>query len=136
MTLRLVPIVAVMMLAALPALADSALGGVDVVSLRDSGRPIPGNGDISTEWKGSAWIFANEANRAAFESNPRAYAPGFDGNCPVSLSEGRRRPGSPQFPVVVAGTLYLTMDGAAQGRLKADPDPILGRAAKAWARLR
>ena len=124
------------MAVASPSLADSALNGVDVVSLRDSGRALPGDASISTRWKGREWVFANEANRAAFESNPRAYAPGFGGNCPVSLAEGRKTPGHPEFAAVIDDTLYLTADGGARGLLIADPAPILGRAAEMWAQLR
>lgn len=122
----------VLLFSALPALADQALGGADVVSLHDSGRLIDGKPGISTEWKGRVWTFANEANRAAFEANPRAYAPGFGGNCPVALSEGRRQPGSAHFSVVVGGTLYVTTDGHAKQRMQSDPQPILRRAHETW----
>ncbi|SDW13349.1 YHS domain-containing (seleno)protein [Paracoccus sanguinis] len=123
-------------LAAGPVWAQTAVGGMDVVSLRDSGRAIAGDDAISTHWRGREWSFANEANRATFESNPSAYAPGFGGNCPVALSEGARRPGLPDFPVVIGGRLYLTSSGAAQSAMRADPDAILGRAATAWANLK
>ena len=121
---------------AVPAWAQNALDGVDVVSLRDSGRAVQGDASIATRWKGQSWAFANEANRAAFEADPRSYAPGFSGNCPVALSDGKKRPGSAQFPVVLRGRLYLTVDRAAQGELRADPDTILHRASEMWSKLR
>lgn len=130
--MRLPFLVAAALVAALPALAADPVGGADVVSLRDSGRLIAGKARIQTEWKGHAWTFANEANRAAFEANPRAYAPAFGGNCPVALSEGRRQPGSAQFFVVVGGTLYLTSGREARQKMQTDPQPILSRAGAAW----
>ena len=114
--------------------ADEAVDGMDVVSLRDSGRSVDGDGSISTHWKGRDWIFANEANRAAFEANPRAYAPGFGGNCPVKLSEGQKQPGRPDLAIVVSGTLYLTSTAGARDRLAADPG-IIAIAAEQWKRL-
>lgn len=112
-----------------------ALGGMDAVSLRDAGRVVGGEPSISTHWKGHEWRFANEANRAAFEANPRVYAPGFGGNCPVALAEGERRPGKPDLFVVVERTLYLTSSADARQRLRDDPHAVLKRAARQWKRL-
>ena len=122
-------------LAAVPALADPALGGVDVVSLRDAGRVAKG-GDITTHWQGREWHFSSEANRATFESDPRSYAPGFGGNCPVALSQGERRPGRPELFVVIGNTLYLTSSPVARRKLSDDPADVLARAAAQWKRMR
>lgn len=113
-----------------PALAQ-ALGGMDPVSLRDAGRPVGGDAAISTHWKGHEWRFSNDANRAAFEANPGAYAPGFGGNCPVALADGQRHPGEPQYFVVLNGTVYLTGSASARERLRREP-AILDLAARAW----
>ena len=121
--------------APLSALAADALDGMDVVSLRDAGRIAEGGDDITTHWRGREWHFANEANRAMFESNPRAYAPGFGGNCPVALADGERRPGRTELFVVVGKTLYLTSSPAARSTLKADPAPVLDAARSQWKRL-
>lgn len=129
----------VAMLWLVPAQAQSmreALGGMDVVSLRDAGRPVGGDPSISTHWKGHEWRFANEANRAIFEANPRAYAPGFGGNCPVLLAEGQRQPGQPDLFVVIGETLYLTSSPAARRRLSENPAAVLDQAAAQWKRLR
>lgn len=112
-----------------------ALGGMDAVSLRDAGRVVGGEPSISTHWKGHEWRFANEANRATFEANPRAYAPGFGGNCPVALSEGERRPGRPDLFIVIGQTLYLTSSPEARRRLGDDPQGVLDRAASQWKRI-
>ena len=120
-----------------PAQAQSAaLGGMDAVSLRDTGRPVGGDPAISTHWKGQEWRFANEANRASFEANPRVYAPAFKGNCPVALSGGQRQPGQPDQFVVINHTLYLTSSPAARRRLNDDPVGVLKKATANWKRLR
>lgn len=120
-----------------PAQAQSAaLGGMDAVSLRDTGRPVGGDPDISTHWKGQEWRFANEANRAIFEANPRAYAPAFGGHCPVALSGGERRPGHPDLFVVIEHTIYLTGSPAARRILHDNPAPVIKQAAQHWKHLR
>lgn len=111
-----------------------ALGGMDAVSLRDAGRVVGGEPSISTHWKGHEWRFANEANRAAFEANPRVYAPGFGGNCPVALADGERRAGRPELFVIVEKTLYLTSSPDARQRLRENPHVVLKRAAVQWKR--
>ena len=120
-----------------PAQAQStALGGMDAVSLRDMGRPVGGDPDISTHWKGQEWRFANEANRATFEANPRAYAPAFGGHCPVALSDGERRPGHPELFVIIEHTIYLAGSPAARQLLHENPTQMLKQAARHWKRLR
>lgn len=122
---------------ALPALAeDWALGGYDAVSYLRSGNPKPGRGDIATMWKGRQWHFASEENRARFEADPRAYAPGFDGLCPVALSEGRRMAGDPRHFVIIGKRLYLVRSEAAELAIRSAPRDILMQAKKSWARLR
>ena len=121
---------------ALPALGQpAALNGMDAVSLRDSGRVVGGRATIVTHWRGAVWHFANEANRQAFESNPRAYAPALGGFCAVALSEGRKVRGDPAQFVIVDQRLFLTRDGAARTRMRADPQGIVARATAAWKRL-
>lgn len=116
-------------------MAEDALDGMDVVSLRDAGRMAAGGDDITTHWRGREWHFTNEANRAAFEANPRAYAPGFGGNCPVALAAGRRSPGNPALFVIVGDTLYLTSTANARDLLQTDPEPILRAARTEWKHL-
>lgn len=115
--------------------ADDAMGGMDVVSLRDAGRVAPGGADITTHWRGREWHFSNEANRATFESDPGAYAPGFGGNCPVALATGERREGRPDLFVVVGDRLYLTSSPQARRMLEADPTPVIRAAGSEWKRL-
>lgn len=118
---------------ALPALAeDWAMDGFDAVGFVQSGRPVPGRGDIATMWKGQVWHFATEENRAQFESNPRSYAPAFGGFCPVALAEGRRVPGDPRHFVVIGDRLYLLGSGRSVRALKRDGDNILARARANW----
>ncbi|MDB6176448.1 YHS domain-containing (seleno)protein [Paracoccus sp. Z330] len=121
----------------LPAAAeDWAVGGYDVVAYSDRGHPIAGRRDIATMWHGKLWYFANEENRARFESDPRGYAPAFGGLCPVSLAEGRREAGDPDHFMVIGSRLYLMRSGVAERRIKTEPRSILSKAQKSWSGMR
>jgi YHS domain-containing protein len=66
-----------------------AIKGYDPVSYFSPGKPMPGSADISYEWDGARWQFADAAHRELFESNPDAYAPQYGGYCgSVALSGG------------------------------------------------
>ncbi|WP_207102151.1 YHS domain-containing (seleno)protein [Paracoccus shandongensis] len=118
---------------ALPVLAeDWAMDGFDAVGLLQSGRPVPGRGDIATMWKGKVWHFASEENRSRFESDPRSFAPAFSGLCPVALAEGRRVSGDPRHFVVIGNRLYLLRSDRSAQQLRRRPQEILARAGRIW----
>ncbi|MBO9454611.1 hypothetical protein J7376_06500 [Paracoccus sp. R12_1] len=115
---------------------DWALGGFDAVASRGAGHAVPGRSDVVTMWKGKLWHFATEDNRARFEADPRAYAPGFAGFCPMSLSEGRREKGNPRHVVVIGKHLYLMRSEAAARRILAAPRKTLEKAKQNWRKLK
>jgi YHS domain-containing protein len=118
---------------ALPVMAqDWAIDGFDAVGFLESGRPIPGRGDISTLWKGKVWHFATEENRNRFEADPRSFAPAFGGLCPVALSEGRRVAGDPRDFVIIENRLYLVGSNRAVRKLQQAPREVLSRARERW----
>ncbi|MCZ0960320.1 YHS domain-containing (seleno)protein [Paracoccus benzoatiresistens] len=118
---------------ALPVLAENwAIDGFDAVGFVQSGRPVPGRGDITTMWKGQVWHFASEENRDRFESDPRSFAPAFGGLCPLALSKGRRVPGDPRHFVVIGNRLYLVGSDRSARELRRAPQEILARARQIW----
>lgn len=111
-----------------------ALEGIDAVAYRHQGQAVPGRSDIATQWHGELWYFISEENRAAFEANPNAYAPGLDGLCAMALSEGRSEPGNPRYFVVIDQHTYLLRSAKARQRMLQDPQTILQQAKAVWAR--
>lgn len=132
------PLILSLMLACAPAsqavAQDWAIDGFDAVGFVQSGRPVPGRGDITTMWKGKVWHFASEENRARFESDPRSFAPAFGGLCPVALANGRRVPGDPQHFVVIGNRLFLVGSPGSARELRRVPEEILARADEKWQR--
>lgn len=112
-----------------------ALGGMDPVAYRTQGAAVAGRSDLVTTWAGQNWHFASEENRAAFEANPREFAPGFGGLCPVSLAEGRPQPGDPRVFAIIGERLYLIRSVDARAQLMADPRGILMKAKEAFVAL-
>lgn len=135
-TVLIAVLLSVLSLPLASAAQEWALGGYDVVSYLRDGRPQPGRSDISTTWKGQQWHFRNEENRARFEADPRAYAPGFGGLCAVALAEGRREEGDPRHFVVIGSRLYLLHSAGAERRIMSAPREILMQAKQGWARLK
>jgi YHS domain-containing protein len=100
----------------LPASADSpaffarngaAIDGYDTVAYFTAGQAVKGRQGIAVEWKGATWRFATQANREAFEADPRAYAPQYGGYCAYAVSRGHVAPTDPLAWKIVDGKLYL-----------------------------
>jgi YHS domain-containing protein len=81
-------------------------GGYDVVAYF-SGQSAPGKADITAQWGGATWRFANAENKAAFEASPEKYAPQYGGYCAYAVSKGATAKGDPEAWTVVDGKLYL-----------------------------
>lgn len=126
---------ALLLLAPVAAAQDWALEGIDPVAYAREGRAIAGYNDIATRWNGESWHFVSEENRAIFESNPRAFAPGLSGLCVVALSEGRVEPGNPRHFVIIGQRTYLTRTEKSRQRLQQDPRNVLMQAKAIWTRM-
>ncbi|MCE8521320.1 YHS domain protein [Ruegeria pomeroyi] len=85
----------------------AAIRGYDTVAYFTEGAPVPGAPTIAVMWKGAVWHFASQENRAAFEANPRAFAPQFGGYCAYAVSRGYTSDTDPTAWQIVDGELYL-----------------------------
>ena len=52
-----------------------AINGYDPVAWFTPGKPTPGSPDISYDWDGARWQFADAAHRELFQRDPDAYTP-------------------------------------------------------------
>lgn len=84
-----------------------AVGGYDPVAYFTAGEPKEGNDAFTTEWQGAKWRFSNAENLAAFQQNPKSYAPQYGGYCAYAVSKGYTAKGEPLAWSVVDGKLYL-----------------------------
>ncbi len=115
------------------ALADPggvALMGYDAVAYFKAGEAMPGAGHIALRWRGLLWHFASVENRAAFEANPRAYAPQFGGLCPIALSRGEVVLGDPRNWTIRDGKLFFSASPEGIEELRGNMNSFVSRAAE------
>jgi hypothetical protein len=111
---------------------DLALKGYDAVAYFNDGQAIEGSPDISYEWKGAKWQFANEMNRDLFMRDPEAYAPQFGGYCAWAVSHGYTAKGDPQAWKIVDGKLYLNYSKDVQEKWSQDISGYIKKGNENW----
>lgn len=103
-------------LLARPAFADTpmvfapggvAINGYDPVAYFTVAKPVMGKAKHRVIWKGAEWRFSSAANQAAFESDPRAFAPQYGGYCAYAVSRAYTATTQPDAWRVHKGRLYL-----------------------------
>jgi len=113
-----------------------AIKGYDPVSYFSPGKPMPGSADISYEWDGARWQFADAAHRELFQSNPDAYAPQYGGYCMLGMTVGNRGEINPEVWAIVDGKLYLTYDQESLNEWRQNQAANIARANRMWAEQR
>lgn len=95
-----------------------AVSGYDVVSYWDleqaavgeaQPEPLLGRADVTADYNGATFAFANEANRDRFLADPASFTPAYDGHCAYGVAKGGKVPGNPTLWRIVDGTLYLNI---------------------------
>jgi YHS domain-containing protein len=87
-----------------------AMKGYDPVAYFDTGAPVKGVADYSTEWANATWQFASAEHRDRFVADPEQYAPQFGGYCSFAVSKGFTADISPDAWDIEDGRLYLFAD--------------------------
>ena len=109
-----------------------AVGGYDTVAYFTQKKPIVGDAQFSTEWKGATWRFASKANLDAFRANPATYAPQFGGYCAWAVAHNYTASGDPLVWTVVNGKLYLNYDRDVQKQWEKDIPRYIADGNKNW----
>lgn len=110
-----------------------ALGGTDPVAYFTEARPVSGLAEVSAEWNGATWQFANDENRAAFLAEPSEYAPQYGGFCAWAVAaKGKLYSTEPRNWSIVEGKLYLNFNDDIQRRWNADIAGFIARGDARW----
>jgi len=109
-----------------------AIDGTDPVAYFTEGGPVVGAPGISLDWSDVTWRFASEANRAAFQEDPEAYAPQYGGWCAWAVAEGYTASTVPEAWRIVDGKLYLNFSRRVQRRWERDIPGNIARADANW----
>jgi YHS domain-containing protein len=109
-----------------------ALGGYDPVAYFDGGKPTHGAAAIFASYGGARYLFATEAHRRAFLTNPKKYVPEFGGFCAVGTSFGEKVDVDPKTGEVVKGKLYLNNNQHALDIFNKDQSGTITKAKSNW----
>lgn len=112
--------------------ATVGVGGYDPVSYFAGSRPVRGNGKYTVEYQGVTYLFANEADKTAFEKEPAKYLPAFGGYCAYGVAIGKKFWGDPEVWEIVDGTLYLNLDKSIQQEWDKDKPGYIKKADGNW----
>ncbi len=117
-----------------PSAGNAAVGvqGYDLVSYRNGKKPIPGNGNFLSTHKGVTYLFANQANKEAFDESAEKYVPAYGGYCAFGVSVNKKFIGDPTVWKVVNDRLYLNLDTGIQEMWLADVPGKIAQADNNW----
>ena len=108
-----------------------ALDGFDAISYFN-GSPVKGSENHSFEWNGALWLFASEANKNVFQSNPDQFKPQYGGYCVKAVSAGFAAPGDPRIWLVKDNKLFIFSNQAVKDDFLKDPANITAVCDKTW----
>jgi len=113
-----------------------AIKGYDPVAYFTDAKPVKGESNLSFEWMGATWRFANAAHRESFKAAPEKYAPQYGGFCAWAVSQGYTAGIDPAAWKIVNGKLYLNYSLEIQKKWEGDVPGNIAKADSNWPRLR
>ncbi len=116
---------------------DVAIRGYDPVAYFTMSKAVEGSEDITHDWMGARWQFANEEHRQAFAESPVTYAPQYGGYCTIGLAYDELVANiDPEAWFMEDGKLYLQYSKNLQTDFAEDKDKLLADAESAWQRIK
>jgi hypothetical protein len=86
-----------------------AIEGYDPVAYFTDGKATKGSEQISHNWLGASWHFANEEHRKLFVASPITYAPQYGGLCAEGVAFNETTVNiEPEVWQIIDGKLYIT----------------------------
>ena len=86
---------------------EGAIRGYDPVAYFTDSKPVKGQSQFTTEWKGQTWYFVSAKNKMVFTASPETYAPQYGGFCAFAMSRGYKAASDAYAYNIVDGKLYL-----------------------------
>jgi YHS domain-containing protein len=87
-----------------------AIQGYDPVAFFTDNRPVQGNQQFKSEYRGAKYYFASAEHKAAFDKEPSKYEPQFGGYCAYGASRGNKAPVKIEAWQIVNGRLLMQYD--------------------------
>lgn len=83
------------------------LRGNDAVAYFTEGKPVKGDPAIRSSHDGDVYRFSSEANKRAFDADPRKYAPAWSGFCASGVHYALKAAIHANVHMIYKGRLYL-----------------------------
>jgi YHS domain-containing protein len=113
-----------------------AIKGYDPVAYFTEGEPVEGDPEITFDWSGATWRFANEEHRMMFAEDPERYAPAYGGYCAWAVSRGSVADIDPHAWVVHNDRLFLNVSRFIGARFRLRLESNIERADENWPEVR
>ncbi len=112
-----------------------AIQGYDPVAFFTDSRPVKGNPQFQSAYRGAKYYFASSEHKAAFDKEPAKYEPQFGGYCAYGVSHGSRAPIKIEAWQIVNGRLLMQYDLDIKNKFNQDPQGTLKKADENWPSL-
>ena len=109
-----------------------AIQGYDPVSFFTDNRPVKGNEQFQSEYRGAKYYFVSSEHKAAFDKEPAKYEPQFGGYCAYGVSHGSRAPVKIEAWQIVNGRLLMQYDLGVKDEFNKDQQGTLKKADQNW----
>ena len=109
-----------------------ALQGYDPVAFFTENRPVKGNAQFQSEYRGAKYYFASSEHKAAFDKEPAKYEPQFGGYCAYGASQGHKAPIKIEAWQIVNGRLLMQYDLGVKDDFNKDQQNNLSKADRNW----
>ena len=111
---------------------DVAIQGYDPVAFFTDNRPMKGNPEFQSEYRGAKYYFVSAEHKATFDREPAKYEPQFGGYCAYGASRGRKAPIKIEAWQVVNGRLLMQYDLGVKDKFNQDQLGNLRKADQNW----
>ena len=109
-----------------------AIQGYDPVAFFTDHRPVKGDAQFQSQYRGANYYFASAEHKAAFDKEPAKYEPQFGGFCAYGASRGKAVPVKIETWEIVNGRLLLQYDLDVKSKFDKDPQGTLKKADENW----
>lgn len=109
-----------------------AIQGYDPVAFFTDNRPVKGNAQFQSEYRGAKYYFVSSEHKAAFEKEPAKYEPQFGGYCAYGASKGHKAPIKIEAWQIVNGRLLMQYDLGVKDDFNKDQQNNLSKADRNW----
>jgi len=110
----------------------AAIQGYDPVAFFTQNKPVKGNPELHSSYRGATYYFASAEDKASFDAAPAKYEPQFGGFCAYGVSRGNLVPIKVEAFQIVNGRLLLQYDLDVKEKFNKDTSGNLQKADQNW----